>query len=188
MAGQQDNERVCLGAIAGAHGVRGLVKIKPFTEDPADLTAYGPLSDEAGRRQFNPQLLSRSKDLWIARLDGVADREAAAALARTRLYIDKSALPAIDEEDAYYHADLVGLTAVDGQGTVIGTVRAVFDFGGGDVLEIEPAPGGQAAGGQAGGGALMVPFTRQTVPEVDVKAGRLVIEPGEEIIADGGEE
>ena len=178
--------RLCLGAITGAHGVRGLVKIKPFTEDPADLTAYGPLTDEAGRRRFSPELLSRAKGQWIARLEGVNDRNAAEALAKTRLYIEKSALPAIEEEDAFYHADLIGLTAVDSGGAEVGSVRAVFDFGGGDVLEIA----------RRSGGVVMVPFTRQAVPEVDIGAGRLVIDPAEEpaeepageSVAEGGDD
>ncbi len=167
------SDRVCVGAITGAHGVRGLVKIKPFTEDPADLAAYGPLDDEKRKRQFRPELLSQAKGQWIARLDGVADRDAAQALARTRLYIDRAALPSLEEEDTFYHADLIGLAAVGEDGVAFGTVTAIYDFGSGDVLEIAPKQGS----------VLVVPFTKETVPEIDVSAGRLTVIPAEELEA-----
>ncbi len=89
--------RVCLGAIAGAHGVRGLVKIKSFTEDPANLTAYGPLGDEAGGRRFEIAVTGEAKGLLLARIAGVADREAAQALRGVRLYVDRAALPEPEE-------------------------------------------------------------------------------------------
>ncbi|MEM8916044.1 MAG: ribosome maturation factor RimM [Pseudomonadota bacterium] len=178
MARQDEGDKVCVGTITGAHGVRGLVKIKSFTEDPADLVAYGPVSDRSGKRRFMPELLSQAKGQWIARLDGVTDRDAAQALARTQLFVERSALPAIEEEgDAFYHADLIGLVAVDGQGTTVGKVTAVYDFGSGDVLEIAPSGGGLP---------LMVPFTQEAVPSLDIADGRLTVLVPEELVA--GEE
>ncbi|MEQ8966285.1 MAG: ribosome maturation factor RimM [Azospirillaceae bacterium] len=178
--GDGSGARVCVGAITGPHGVRGLVKIKAFTETPEGVTAYGPPGDEAGRRIFDITLQSRAKDQWIARVKGVEDRDAAEALAGTRLYVDRAALPPPEQEDTFYHADLIGLAAVAPDGRTLGTVRAVWDFGAGDVVEI------------AGDGPpLLVPFTRAAVPEIDIPGGRLVVDPpatvaGEETAAEDG--
>jgi 16S rRNA processing protein RimM len=158
--------KVCVGQIAGAHGVRGLVKVKPFTAAPEDLTAYGPVSDEAGTRRLALQLLSWAKDQWIVRIEGVADRDAADALRGLRLYVDRAALPE-PEEDEFYHADLIGLPAVLADGSVFGTVRGVFDFGAGEMLEIA----------RQGAGAVMMPFTRAAVPVVDIAGRRIVVDP-----------
>ncbi len=166
-------ERVCVAAVAGAHGVRGLVRLKTFTEVPEDALAYGPLSDEAGTRVFRMTAQGRAKELLVAAVEGVADRDAAAALRGTRLYVARAALPAL-EEDAFYHADLIGLAAVDRQGNSLGRVRALYDFGAGDVIELEGADGGLS----------VLPFTRQVVPEIDLAAGRLVVDPPQEV---GGE-
>lgn len=160
------SSKICVGQITGAHGVRGLVKVKPFTAAPEDLTAYGPVSDETGERRLALQLLSWAKDQWIARVEGVADRDAADALRGLRLYVDRTALPEA-EEDEFYHADLIGLAAVLADGSSFGTVRAVFDFGAGEMLEIA----------RAGGSAVMVPFTRAAVPVVDIAGRRIVIDP-----------
>lgn len=169
-------DRVCLAAIAGAHGVRGLVKLKSFTETPEDALAYGPLEDEAGARRFEVSLKGRAGgkggDLLLAAVAGVDSREAAEALRGTRLYIDRAALPEIAEEETYYQADLVGLAAVDGDGAARGRVKAVQNFGGGDLLEIE----------EEGGSSYFLPFTKTAVPEVDLDAGRIVIAPPEEVI------
>ena len=160
------SRRVCLGVIAGAHGVRGQVRIKSFTEDPADLTAYGPLGDEAGTRRFEVTLTGRAKGVLVARVAGVSDREGAEALRGTRLYVARAALPE-PEEETYYHADLIGLAVEDRNGRPLGKVSAVLNFGAGDVIEIARP---EAA-------SLMVPFTRTAVPVVDVAGGRLVVDP-----------
>ena len=158
-------EHVCVGLITSPHGVRGLVKVKPFTEDPASITAYGPVTDETGRRSFKLQLLSQQKSQWIVRIEGVDDRNAAEELKGVRLYVPRSALPPPDD-DEFYYLDLVGLSAEDTDGRAIGTVKGVFDFGAGDVIEI--------AG--LNDRPIMVPFTRAAVPVVDVPAKRLVID------------
>ena len=160
--------RVCVAAVAGAHGVRGLVRLKPFTEVPEDCAAYGPLTSEDGSRTFEVELLGRHKALLLARIEGVADRNKAEALRGTRLYVDRSALPAPEDEDEFYYADLIGLAAVLRDGSVLGKVRAVFDFGSGDMLELD---------GTAGGKPLLVPFTLEVVPEVDIAGRRVVVDP-----------
>ena len=174
-------ERVCLGAIAGAHGVRGLVKLKSFTERPEDIAAYGPLSDEAGERRFKLSVTGKAKDGLLAKVEGVADRDAAQALRGTRLYVERAALPTIAEPDTFYQADLIGLAVEDLEGRSLGRVSAVHSFGGGEVLEVT------ATGGKRGE-SRMIPFTKAAVPEVDLAAGRLVAEPPAESEAEPPEE
>ncbi len=165
--------RVCLGAIAGAHGVRGLVKIKSFTEDPATLTAYGPLADESGRRRFEIAVTGQAKGLLVARIAGVEDRDAAEALRGVRLTIARAALPEPEDAEEFYQADLIGLVAEDPQGRPLGTVAAVENYGAGDFIEIA----------RAQGAPLLVPFTKVVVPLIDLEGGRVVVDPPEEIEA-----
>ena len=159
-------KRVCVGVVTGPHGVQGAVRIKSFTEAPEDVARYGPLADETGVRRFELRLVGAGKGVVIARLSGVADRNQAEALRGLRLYLPRSALPQPDAEE-FYHADLIGLEAVLGDGTPIGRVRAIHDFGAGDTLELArpDAP------------PVMVPFTRAVVPQVELAAGRLVLDP-----------
>jgi len=161
--------RICVGAIAGAHGVKGLVKIKSFTEEPDGVAAYGPLSDEAGEREFTIALTGRAKGLIIARIDGVEDRNMAEALRGTRLYVERAALPPTAEE-AYYHTDLIGLEAVGMDGAPVGEVKALYNYGAGDVIEIQ----------RRDKDLLLLPFTKAAVPEVDLEGGRLVVREPEE--------
>ncbi len=165
-------DRVCVGAIVGAHGVRGAVRVKPFTEDPAGIAAYGPVEDEAGERRFRLKVLGVAKGVVNAAIQGVADRNAAEALKGTRLYVPRDALPA-PAEDEFYYADLIGLRAELADGTVFGRVRGVFDFGAGDVLDVA-LPDGRVE---------MLPFTKAVVPVVDVAGGRVVVAPPETIEA-----
>jgi 16S rRNA processing protein RimM len=160
------DKRVCVGVVTAAHGVRGAVRLKSFTAEPGDVARYGPLQDETGERQFSLRILGSAKGVLIAAISGIEDRDRAETLRGVRLYLPRSALPPTDEEE-YYHADLIGLEAALNNGTPIGTVRAVHDFGAGDTLEIE----------RASGPPLMVPFTRAVVPLVDLDAGRLVLDP-----------
>ncbi len=159
-------KRVCLGVVAGPHGVQGAVRIKSFTAVPEDVGRYGPLTDETGGRRFELRLVGTAKGIVIARLSGVADRNQAEALRGVRLFLPRSALPQTETEE-YYHADLIGLEAVLGDGTPVGRVRAIHDFGAGDTLELArpDAP------------PIMVPFTRAVVPNVELAAGRLVLDP-----------
>ncbi len=159
-------ERVCVGVITGAHGVRGAVRIRSFTERPADVAAYGPVSDEGGRRSFRLRVTGEKKGAVVAEIPGVEDRAAAEALKGLRLYVPRTALPEPEEEE-YYHADLIGLAVELTDGTPLGEVAAVHDFGAGAVIEVE----------RPRQGPVVVPFTRQVVPVVDVGGGRLVVDP-----------
>ena len=169
-------ERLCVGIIVGAHGIKGAVRIKSFTAEAADVAAYGPVEDQAGQRRFQLRLQGAvaKGGTVTARLDGVDSRDQAEALKGVRLFLRREALPAT-AEDEFYYSDLVGLTAVTVDGRELGRVKGVFDFGGGDVIEI---------GGPDG--AAMFPFTRAVVPVVDLAAGRLVVEPPAEVIAEDG--
>lgn len=154
------------------------MRIKSFTDNPDDVAAYGPLTDETGERDFSLRLIGGAKGTVIARIEGVDDRDAAEALKGTRLYLDRDALPP-PEEDEFYHADLLGLDAVLTDGAALGTVKAVHRMGGGDMLEIDRGPGVPT---------VLVPFTRAAVPEIDIAAGRLTIEPLPGLLDEDGEE
>ncbi len=173
-----DRERVCLGVIAGVHGVRGLVRLKSFTAEPDAITAYGPLTDADGRRRFELELAGQAKGVLLARIAGITDRDQAAALKGTELYVERRLLPPPADEDEFYHADLVGLSVRDRDGTSIGRVVGVADFGSGDLLEIR-RPGRRQT--------VFVPFSREAVPEVDLSGGQVVIDPPPGLIDDGEE-
>lgn len=158
--------RVCLGVITAAHGIKGEVRIKSFTAEPAGVAAYGPLEDEPGTRRFSLELTGVVKGVLLARIAGIEDRDAAERLRGTRLYLPRAALPAPGEEE-YYHADLLGLAVELADGSPLGRVRAVHDYGAGDSIEVA----------QADGKVVMVPFTRAAVPVVDIAGGRLVVAP-----------
>jgi 16S rRNA processing protein RimM len=159
---------VCLGAVAGAWGVQGAVRLKSFCAEPADIGGYGPLVTEDGR-SFRVRLLKPVAGGFAAQLSGVATREEAEALKGTRLYAPRDRLPALGE-DEYYHADLIGLDVLDTGGALLGRVRAVSDHGAGDILEVATP----------GGGEILLPFTRAVVPTVDLSAGRIIADPPEE--------
>lgn len=158
-----DEKLICIGAIAGAHGVRGLVRIRSFTARPEDVAAYGPVRDDRGRT-FRIQVKGAAKGGVIAALTGVSDRDQAEALRGQRLYVPRAALPAA-ADDEYYHADLIGLAAAADDGTPLGRVVAVHEHGSAPVLEIAPEKGE----------SVLVPFTRDAVPEVDLAGGRLTV-------------
>ena len=153
-----------LGEIGGAQGLKGEVRLRSFTEEPAAIAEYGPLEDEDGRVVEIESLQAPPKGL-IARIKGVTTREDAAAFTGTKLYVPRTRLPERGEEE-WYHADLVGLVAYAPDAAQIGRVLAVHNFGAGDLIEIAPADGGAT---------LLVPFTRDAVPEVDVEGGRLTV-------------
>lgn len=172
-------ETLLVAVIVQAHGVRGQVRVKSFTQDPEALCALGPLSDDTGTRRFTLSFKGRAKELVLCAIDGVTDRTAAEALKGTRLFVDRQALDdAALEEDEYYHADLLGLAAETPQGRPLGRVRAVHDFGAGDVLEILA---------EGSGRPVVVPFTRAVVPRIDLAAGRLVVDPPPGLLDDGRE-
>jgi 16S rRNA processing protein RimM len=147
--------------------LQGEVRIRSFTAHPAAITEYGPLEDETGARLFEIESLRVTPKALSARLKGVTSRDEAEALTGTKLYVPHSRLPA-REEDEWYHTDLIGISALDREGVAIGSVVAVHNFGAGDLLEIRPA---------SGGNTVLMLFTRDTVPEVDVEGGWLRIAP-----------
>ena len=157
-------ERVCLGAIAGAYGVRGEVRLKSFCARPEDIAAYGPVESEDGTRKFDVRLGHVVAGGLSARLSGVASREAAEALRGMRLYVPRARMPD-PGDDEFYHADLIGLEAADTGGAILGKVAAVLNHGAGDILEVRGPKG-----------ALLLPFTRAVVPTVDLGAGRIVVD------------
>lgn len=164
-------ERILVGEIGRPHGVRGLVRVQSFTAEPAAIAAYGPLSDEGGKR-FVLQWLGGG----LARIDGVADRDAAAKLTGTRLYVARERLPAPEAEE-FYLADLIGLAASDAEGQLMGRVAAVEDFGAGAFLTLRDEQGRET----------LLPFTRAVVPVVDIAGGRITVAPPEAVVVPPGE-
>jgi len=160
-----DQDRALLGVIVAAHGVKGAVRIKSFTAEPTAIGRYGTLADASGR-SYTLRILGESRGAVIAAITGVDDRNRAEALKGVHLYLGDGALPEL-ASDEFYHRDLIGLAAVLPDGRPLGEVRAVHDFGAGDLLEIA----------RAGAEPLVVPFTRDVVPTVDVAARRLVVDP-----------
>ena len=159
--------RLLLGIVVGVHGVRGEVRIKSFTDEPTGIGAYGPLSDEAGRRSWRIEPRAVVRGAVVARMEGVDDRNAAEAMKGLRLYVERTALPETAERE-WYEADLIGLQALGKDGTDFGRVLAFHDYGAGTSMEVS---------GAAGGKPLVVPFTDEAVPEVDLAGGRVVIDP-----------
>jgi len=165
--------RICVARIGAAHGVRGQVKLWTFTEDPLAVKRYGPLASKDGARQFEVTQAREAKGHLIATLKGVATRDEAERLNGVELYIGRERLPAT-AADEYYHADLIGLAAVNGAGDPLGRVVAIHNFGAGDIIEIAPTHGT----------TLLLPFTNAVVPSIDLARGRLTIELPAEIDGD----
>ncbi|SHG38917.1 ribosome maturation factor RimM [Bradyrhizobium erythrophlei] len=164
---------ICVARIGAAHGVRGALKLWTFTEDPLAVKAYGPLVTKDGARQFEVTSAREAKGHLVATLKGVATREEAERLNGIELYVAREKLPDTDE-DEYYHADLIGLAAVNTANEPLGRVIAIHNFGAGDIIEIAPPSGS----------TLLLPFTNAVVPMVDVPGGRVVIEMPDEIEGD----
>ncbi len=160
------SERICVGAITGAFGVAGEVRLKSFCADPTAIADYGPLYTEDGSRSFVVKLTRPVAGGLGARITGIKTKEEADALRGTELYVDRSRLPSLPD-DEFYHSDLIGLQAVDTGGVMLGSVVAVHNHGAGDILEIT-GPGRKTA--------LMLPFTLAAVPTVDLAAGRVVVD------------
>jgi 16S rRNA processing protein RimM len=167
-------DRLLVGVFGAPHGVRGEVRLKSYTQDPAAIAGYA-LTDATGRNAIRLSTARLLKDdLLVVRVEGVASREAAAALTGASLYTSRASLPAV-ADDEFYHADLVGLRVETPDGEALGTLTAVLDFGAGDILEITPTGGGRA---------LLWPFTRAVVPLIDLAGGRLVAVAPHEIEAE----
>ena len=159
-------DHICVGAIAGSFGVQGEVRLKSFCAEPTDIASYGPLFSEDGNTTFKITLTRPVANGLGARLSGVDTKEQADALRGVNLYVAKAKLPSLPD-DEFYHADLIGLAAFDTGGTQIGHVHAVHNHGAGDLIEIT---------GPALKTALLLPFTRASVPTVDLAARRLIVD------------
>ncbi|MBN8629605.1 MAG: 16S rRNA processing protein RimM [Rhodobacterales bacterium] len=159
------SDLICIGAIAGAFGVAGEVRLKSFCSEPTDIATYGPLSTEDGSRSFQITLTRPVSGGLGARIEGVKTKEQADALRGTSLYVPRDRLPSLPD-DEFYHADLIGLDAYDPGGELIGKVTAIYNHGAGDIIEISPTRHKSA---------LLLPFTTAIVPNVDLAAGRAVV-------------
>lgn len=169
-----DQEMICVGAIAGAYGVRGEVRLKSFCADPAAIEGYAPLSTEDGTNSYSIQVTGQLKNGLTAKLGGIGDKETADALRGTRLYAPRDRLPSLPD-DEYYHADLIGLAVLDTGGGALGTVAAVHNHGAADLLEIRLE--GQSE-------TVLLPFTLALVPTVDLASGRIIADPPEGLFGD----
>jgi 16S rRNA processing protein RimM len=161
---------VCVARIGAAHGVRGAVKLWTFTEDPLAVQSYGPLMTKDGARQFEIANLRAAKDHLVATFNGIATRNDAEKLNGIELYVPRERFPETDDGE-YYHADLIGLAAVNAADEPLGRVVAIHNFGAGDIIEIAPPKGA----------TMLLPFTNAVVPTVDIAGGRVVIELPQEI-------
>ena len=157
--------RVLIGQIAGAHGIKGQVIVRSYTADPADIAAYGPLSDETGQYTYELIVQRVSPKGVYAHIKNITDRNAAEALRGIQLYVDRDAMPP-SEDGEFYVTDLIGLTAVDENSDPLGDIKAVHNFGAGDILEVTLSATGKTE---------LVPFTLECVPDIDISANRATI-------------
>ncbi len=164
-----DMDRLLLGVIAGPKGIKGELKVKTFTEDPKDIAAYGSLESKDGSQKFDIKLAGFSKNLPVIRIKGVSDRNKAEALKGQELYVTRDKLPKLVDEDEFYHTDLVGLDVIFDDGTHYGKILRLHDFGGGDIVEIKPD-------GKSEKASILVPFTKEMVPTVDMTNGHIVVD------------
>ncbi len=168
-----DARRVLVGRFGAAHGVKGEIRLQSFTENPKSIGKFKPLTDATGARQFVIESLRPARDnIFVARVPGVNDRNAAEALRNIELYFERARFPK-PAKDEFYVADLVGMPATDPNGEHLGVIVNVANYGAGDILEISP-PAGET---------LLIPFTLANVPEIDIGAGRVVVSPPVEVEA-----
>jgi 16S rRNA processing protein RimM len=159
---------VLMGVFGAPQGVRGAMRVKSLTREPAAIGAYGPLTDGKRARVFAFESLRLVRDdMLLAQVEGVSTREAAAALTGVEIFARRDQLPP-PSDDEFYYDDLVGLEAVDATGAQLGRVASLVNYGAGDIFEIAPAGGGET---------LLLPFTKRVTPRIDFDAGRIVIEP-----------
>ena len=156
---------VFVGVVTGSRGLKGELRVKAFTADPQALFDYGPLTDERGQATYKGRITGEGKGQLLVRMDGINDRTQADAVKGLKLYVTRDALPE-PEEDEYYYSDLIGLRADLVDGTELGVIRWVLEAGAGASLEVETETD-----------TVMVPFTKAAVPVVDIKGGRVVVDP-----------
>ena len=168
----RDREWVCVAVVAGAHGLRGALKLRCFTERPEDVAAYGPVFDQHGRR-FELEVIGPAPGGVMARAEGIEDRNAAEALRGTELFVPRAALPEL-QPDEFYYSDLEGMEALLPDGSHFGVVHSVGNFGAGDLIDVLAADGRR----------ISLPFTRQAVPSIDLERRTLVVQPPEELVSE----
>jgi 16S rRNA processing protein RimM len=156
-----------MAEIVGVHGIKGMVKLKIFSDDPEGLADYAPLCDSSGKREFTLVSLHQHGNIWLAEIEGVKDRTAAEKLRGTQLCVSREHLPEIKDENTFYHADLIGMAAHFPDGKVMGKVIQVANFGAGDLLEVKPVKGA----------SFYVPFTGKIVTDINVAEKRVTIDP-----------
>ena len=165
------HDLVLLGKVGLPRGIKGDVWVKSYTAIPEDIASYGTLWNEDASQAFKLTIINAAKGMLIARIKGVNDRNAAKVLKGMNLYLKREALPST-EEDVFYHLDLLGLKARTTKGEFLGLVDAIFDFGAGDTLEINGGPHN----------GIFIPFTKDTVPIVDIESGQLTVNPPEGLL------
>ena len=163
------NRELCVGVITAPRGVRGQVRVKSFTAEADDIVHYAPLTNADGSAEYRLEIVGHAKGVLLARVEGIKNREGAEALRGVELFVDRDVLPDAEDEDDFYYADLIGLSAILPNGGVYGTVKAMHDFGAGDMIELS----------LDGSGNIFLPFTKVVVPEVDIANGRIVVDPPE---------
>ena len=171
----KDSKLICVGTLAGAFGVRGEVRLKSFTSNPDDIANYAPLLTENGDKSFEIVITGRLKNGLAARLSGVVKKEQADDLKGTKLFVPRDRLPSL-QEDEFYYSDLIGMLVYDTGGNEIGKVQAVLNHGAGDLLEIHGANLKMS---------LMIPFTKEVVPTVDIVSRRIVTDPPDGLLPGG---
>lgn len=164
MADNEQSQRVLLGEISGVHGIRGDLLVRTYTATPEAIASYGPLTDAAGAKTFSLRIVRVTDKGVVARIEGISDRTAAEALRGTKLFIARDQLPETDASE-FYHSDLVGLKALAEDGTHLGEIVSVQNFGAGDLLELKPLAGASE----------FIPFEDQWVPKVDLSSRSIVI-------------
>jgi 16S rRNA processing protein RimM len=166
-----DDKRVLLGRCGAAHGIRGEVRVKAFTASPDGIAAYGPLELEDGSATLEIERMREADTVLIVKFKGLDDRSAAEKLNGIGLTVLREMMPATEDDDEFYLADLIGLRVEDQTGRVVGDVLNVVNFGAGDILEIQPPRGT----------SVYLPFSPEFVPDVDLTGGRVVIAPPDDL-------
>ena len=162
-------DHICVGAFSGSYGVNGEVRLKSFCADPEAIADYSPLTTEDGGGSFAITLTRSIKNALVAKVEGITNKESADLLKGLRLFARRDQLPALPD-DEFYHNDLIGLTVLDTGGTVLGTVHAVQNHGASDLLEITV---------KSSNATVLLPFTTEAIPTVDLTAGRIIADPPE---------
>lgn len=160
-----NDKRICLGAVVGVHGIKGEVKVKSFTEPDTNIDRYGEVESKDAGQKFELKVVGHSKELLRVKIKGVNDRTAAEKLIGTGFYINRDALPELEDEDEFYEADLIGLEARQ-NGEVIGTVAGLYNFGAGEIIELKL---------KATSKLEMLPFTKAYVPEINISEGYITV-------------